>query len=74
MSNSVQEAPARALLALWKSDKELTVYKICQRIGLGRSSVAHHIQNLVETRIVAKRIYGEILLYTIKRNDLEQGP
>jgi hypothetical protein len=27
------------LLVLWKSDRELTLYKICQRAGLGRSSV-----------------------------------
>lgn len=27
----------KILLVLWKSDKELTVYKICQRTGLGRS-------------------------------------
>ena len=59
----------KILLALWKSDKELTVYKICQRTGLGRSSTLRHIQNLVETGIVSRRIYGEIPLYAINRND-----
>jgi DNA-binding transcriptional ArsR family regulator len=59
----------RILLALWKSEKELTVYKICQRTGLGRSSAARRIQNLVETGIVSRRIYGEIPLYAINGND-----
>jgi len=60
----------RILLALWKSDKELTVYKICQRTGLGRSSTSRHIQHLVETGIVSRRIYGEIPLYTINKSNL----
>jgi len=59
----------KILLVLWKSDKELTVYKICQRTGLGRSAVSRHLRNLVETRLVSRRIYGEIPLYAIKRDD-----
>jgi len=55
----------KILLALWKSDKELTVYKICQRTGLGRSAVARHLNNLVESGLVSRRIYGEIPVYTI---------
>ena len=59
----------KILLVLWKSDKELTVYKICQRAGLGRSSVACHLHNLVETRLVLKKIYGETPLYAINRDE-----
>jgi len=59
----------KILLALWKSDKELTVYKICQRTGLGRSAVARHLNNLVESQLVSRRIYGEIPLYAINKND-----
>jgi DNA-binding transcriptional ArsR family regulator len=60
----------KILLVLWKSEKELTMYKICQRTGLSRSSASRHIQNLVETGIVSKRIYGEIPLYTINKSNL----
>jgi len=59
----------RILLVLWKSDKELTVYKICQRTGLGRSAVARHLNNLVESQLVSRRIYGEIPLYAINKKD-----
>jgi len=59
----------KILLVLWKSDKELTVYKICQRTGLGRSSVSRHLRNLVETGLISRKIYGEIPMYTINRND-----
>jgi DNA-binding transcriptional ArsR family regulator len=59
----------KILLVLWKSDKELTVYKICQCTGLGRSAVSRHLRNLVETRLVSRRIYGEIPLYAINVND-----
>jgi DNA-binding transcriptional ArsR family regulator len=57
----------KILLVLWKSDKELTVYKICQRTGLGRSAASRHLTNLVETGIVLRKIYGEIPLYTFNK-------
>ena len=59
----------KILLALWKSDKELTVYKICQHTGLGRSAVARHLSNLVDADLISRRVYGEIPLYTINRNN-----
>lgn len=59
----------KILLVLWKSDKELTVYKICQRTGLGRSAVTRHLQNLIETGLVVKEVYGEIPLYAINRDE-----
>jgi len=59
----------KILLALWKSDKELTVYKICQRTGLGRSAVARHLNNLVGSGLVSKAVFGEIPLYTINKDD-----
>ncbi len=61
----------KILLALWRSDKELTVYKICQRTGLGRSAVARHLNNLVEIGLVSRRIYGEIPVYSIGREDFK---
>ncbi len=61
----------KILLVLWKSDKELTVYKICQRTGLGRSAVARHLSNLVESQLVSRRIYGEIPLYSISKEDFK---
>jgi len=59
----------KILLVLWKSDKELTIYKICQRTGLGRSAVSRHIGSLVEVGLVSRRIYGEIPLYTVNKDD-----
>jgi len=59
----------KILLVLWKSDKELTVYKICQRTGLGRSAASRHLRSLVETELVSRKIYGEIPMYTINRDD-----
>jgi DNA-binding transcriptional ArsR family regulator len=55
----------KILLVLWKSDKELTVYKICQRTGLGRSPVTRHLHKLTDYGLVSRRIYGEIPLYTL---------
>jgi DNA-binding transcriptional ArsR family regulator len=59
----------KILLVLWKSDKELTVYKICQRTGLARSAVARHLYNLTETGIVSRSVYGEIPLYALNREN-----
>jgi DNA-binding transcriptional ArsR family regulator len=59
----------KILLVLWKSDKELTVYKICQRTGLGRSAVVRHLNNLVASRLVLREVFGEIPLYTINKGD-----
>jgi len=59
----------KILLVLWKAEIELTVYKICQRTGLGRSAVTRHLHKLVETELVSRKIYGEIPVYTIDRND-----
>jgi DNA-binding transcriptional ArsR family regulator len=55
----------KILLVLWKSDKELTVYKICQRTGLGRSAVARHLHSLVQIGLVSRAVFGEIPLYTL---------
>ncbi|MGQ9507698.1 MAG: ArsR/SmtB family transcription factor [Candidatus Bathycorpusculaceae bacterium] len=57
----------KILLVLWKSDKELTVYKICQRAGLGRSAVARHLQSLVGVGVISRKIYGEIPVYAINK-------
>ncbi|MEM2111953.1 MAG: ArsR family transcriptional regulator [Candidatus Bathyarchaeia archaeon] len=59
----------KILLVLWKSDKELTVYKICQRTGLGRSAVSRHLLKLLENGLIYRRIYGEIPLYAINKDD-----
>lgn len=60
----------KILLVLWKSDKELTVYKICQRTGLGRSAVSRHLHNLIQIGLVSRRVFGEIPLYDINKADL----
>jgi DNA-binding transcriptional ArsR family regulator len=60
----------KILQVLWKSDKELTVYKICQRTGLGRSAAARHLLKLLDAEVVSKRIYGEIPLYSINGKNL----
>lgn len=59
----------KILLALWKYNKELRIYKICQFTGLGRSSVRRHIRVLVDARLVTKKLYGEIPLYSINANN-----
>jgi len=59
----------KILLALWKYNKELRIYKICQFTGLGRSAVRRHIQVLVESGLVSKKLYGEIPLYTINQDN-----
>jgi DNA-binding transcriptional ArsR family regulator len=59
----------KILLVLSKSDKELTVYKICQQTGLGRSAVSRHLRNLVNTRLVSRKIFGEIPLYAVNKDD-----
>lgn len=59
----------KILLVLWKSDKELTVYKICQRTGLGRSAVVRHLNNLVASGLVSRALFGEIPLYTINKGE-----
>jgi len=58
----------KILLALWKSGEELRVYKICRFTGLGRSSVRRHLDKLVESGLVSRKIYGEIALYSINKN------
>ena len=63
------ESRLKILLVLWKSNQELTIYKICRFTGLGRSSVGRQIRNLVEWDLVSKKIYGEIPLYTINNEN-----
>ena len=58
----------KILLVLCKSDKELTVYKICQRTGLGRSSTVRHLRNLVRMGLVSRKVFGEIPLYTLNKD------
>lgn len=60
----------KIVLALWKYNKELRIYKISQFTGLGRSAVKRHIQVLVESGLVSKKIYGEIPLYSINKENL----
>lgn len=59
----------KILLSLWKSGRELRVYMICRLTGLGRSSVRRHLNNLVESGLVTKKIYGEIILYSLNRDN-----
>jgi len=59
----------KILLVLWKADKELTVYEIFQRTGLGRSSVTCHLRNLISIGLVSRTIFGEIPVYDINKDD-----
>jgi len=59
----------KILLALWKSGQELRIYKICRFAALGRSSVRRHLNNLVENGLVTRKIYGEIVLYSINNDN-----
>jgi len=61
----------KILLALWKSKEELTVYKISQRTWLKRERVDYHLQKLLESKLVLRKVYGEIPLYTINRESPE---
>lgn len=61
----------KILLALWKSTEELTVYKISQRTLLKRERVAYHLQKLLESKLVLKKVYGVIPLYTINKGSPE---
>ena len=59
----------KILLALWKSGQELPVYRICRFTRLGRSSVGRHLNNLVENGLVTRRMYGEVVLYSINKDN-----
>ena len=64
----------KILLALWKYNKELRIYKICQYTGLGRSAVRRHVKILVDSGLVIKKVYGEIPLYAINvKNPIAAG-
>lgn len=61
----------KIFLVLWKSKEELTVYRICRFTGLKRKLVDHHLPKLIESKLVLKRVYGEIPLYTVNRDGNE---
>ena len=65
------ESRLKILITLRKSEQELTIYKISRFTGLGRNSVVRHIKNLVGSELVIRKIYGEIPLYTINKNNLK---
>ena len=62
----------KIMLILWKSDKELTVYKICQRTGLGRSAVTRHLGNLVDAGLITLNEKFEPGLNGVKAEVLEK--
>lgn len=64
----------KILLVLWKSDKELTVYKICQRTGLGRSAVTRHLGNLVDAGIVSRGFMEKSPCIPLTKTTREQTP
>jgi len=61
----------KIFLALWKSKEELTVYKISQKTWLKRESVDYHLRKLVESKLVLRKVYGVIPLYTINKESPE---
>lgn len=60
----------KILLALWKYNKELRIYKMCQFTGLGRSAVWRHIKVLVEAGLVSKKVYGEVPLFCMNKESV----
>jgi len=59
----------KILLALWRSGEELRVYRICRQTGLERSSARRHLDNLVDNGLVNKKIYGQIALYSVNKDN-----
>ena len=59
----------KILLALWSSEEELTVYKICKLTGLKRTVVNHHIKILVDGGFIQRKMYGEISLFALNSSN-----
>ena len=61
----------KILLTLWKTEEELTVYKISQKTWLKRERVDYHLRKLLESKLVLRKVYGAIPLYTINKESPE---
>lgn len=61
----------KIFLALWKARDELVVYKTCKYTRLKRNLVNYHLRKLVESRLVLRKVYGVIPLYTMNKDSLE---
>jgi DNA-binding transcriptional ArsR family regulator len=62
----------KILAALWKaSGKELTAHRISQSSGLKKKTVYRQLPQLVENRLVSKKIYGTICLYALNKESRE---
>ena len=61
----------KILLTLWKTEEELTVYKISQKTWLKRERVDYHLRKLLESKLVLRKVYGAIPLYTINKESTE---
>ena len=59
----------KILATLWKFDEELNVYKICRHTGLGRKAVNLHLNKLILNKLVSKKAYGSITLYTLNERN-----
>lgn len=58
----------KILLALWRSQEELTIYKICKVTGLNRAVVKRHIELLVDGGLAKRKVYGEVSLFSLNSN------
>jgi len=62
----------KILAALWKaSGKMLTAHKISQSSGLKKKTVYRQLPQLVESRLVSKKVYGTICLYALNQESRE---
>lgn len=59
----------KILYVLWRSRQELRIYRICHLTGLGRSSARHHLNKLVKNELVVRKIYGQVILYSVNKNN-----
>jgi len=63
------ESRLKILLSLGRAGVDMSVYRICRATGLNRRSLSYHLKILLENRLVEKKIYGEVSLYTVNKSN-----
>ena len=62
------------LNAVATADRAMTVGEIVARVGIGQSTVSHHLRTLAAERFVHMRADGTRTLVTVNRNCLQEFP
>ncbi|MDE0656779.1 MAG: metalloregulator ArsR/SmtB family transcription factor [Acidimicrobiaceae bacterium] len=62
------------LNAVASADRAMTVGEIVDRVGVGQSTVSHHLRVLAEERFVHMRADGTRTLVTVNANCLQEFP